>query len=123
MRPRAKENAERQSAAYNLGQSLYGEGQFGEAGRMFREVHGIWMRLRGAEHPQTLRVGPGCANEIALCRFNGPTKVVTEQRQGRADQPRSAVQRVLGPEHPGALMSAGNLATSIDLSPSPTEEC
>ena len=30
---------------------------------MFREVHGILMRVKGAEHPRTLK----CAAEIALC--------------------------------------------------------
>ena len=63
VRDAAEENAERQSAAYNLGQSLYGDGKYGEAERMFREVHGIWMRVKGAEHPETLK----CAGEIALC--------------------------------------------------------
>jgi pentatricopeptide repeat protein len=45
----AEESAERQSAAYNLGQSLVGEGRFGEAERMFREMHGLRMRVLGAE--------------------------------------------------------------------------
>ena len=37
VRAAAEENAERQVAAFNLGQALYGEGNYGEAERMFRE--------------------------------------------------------------------------------------
>jgi hypothetical protein len=44
-----EESAERLSAAYNLGQSLFGEAKYGEAERMFREVHGILMRVLGAD--------------------------------------------------------------------------
>jgi hypothetical protein len=63
VRDAVEENAERLSAALNLSQSLCGDGKYGEAERMFREAHGILMRLLGAEHPQTL----GCACEIAFC--------------------------------------------------------
>jgi hypothetical protein len=63
VRDAVEENAERQSAAYNLGQSLCGEGTYGEAERTFREVHGIRMRVLGPEHPRTV----SCASEIASC--------------------------------------------------------
>jgi hypothetical protein len=63
VRVAAEENAERLAAAFNLGQSLYGEGKYVEAERMLREVHGIRTRVLGAEHPQTLC----CASEIAGC--------------------------------------------------------
>ena len=70
-----EESAERQSAAYNLGQSLYGDGKYGEAERMFREVHGIRTRVLGAEHPETLT----CAGEIALCLMSQGKHAKAEQ--------------------------------------------
>ena len=54
VRDAVEENAQRQSATFNLGQALHGEGKYGKAEGMFREVHGIRMRVLGAEHPQTL---------------------------------------------------------------------
>jgi tetratricopeptide (TPR) repeat protein len=103
VRDAAEENAERQSAAYNLGRSLYGDGQYGEAERMFREAHGIRMRLLGPEHPETLR----CAAEIALC-------LSRQGKHAKAEQVHREVlaveKRVLGPEHPETLTSAANLA-------------
>ena len=62
VRDAVEENAERLAAAFNLGQALFGEGKNGEAERRFRELHGIWMRVLGAEHPRTLT----CAHEIAF---------------------------------------------------------
>jgi tetratricopeptide (TPR) repeat protein len=106
VRDAAEESAERLSAAYNLGQSLDGEGKYGEAERMFREVHCIFMRLRGAEHPQTL----SCAGEIALCLSYQGKHAEAEQiyREVLAVE-----KRVLGPEHPKTLRSAANLAGSL----------
>ncbi len=106
VRDAVEENAERQSAAYNLGQSLYGEGQYSEAERVFREVHGIRMRVSGAEHPQALK----CASDIALCLARQGKYAKAEQ----IDREVLAVRkRVLGPEHPETLTSAANLATSV----------
>jgi tetratricopeptide (TPR) repeat protein len=106
VRDAVEENAERLAAAYNLGQSLYGEGQYGEAERVFREVHGIRMRLLGAEHPLTL----SCAHEIALC-------LSVQGKYAKAEQIYREVlavrKRVLGPEHPNTLMSASNLAVTL----------
>jgi hypothetical protein len=106
VRDAAEESAERLSAAYNLGQALYGDGKYGEAERMFREVHGIRMRVLGPEHPETL----GCAHEIALC-------LSRQGKHAKAEQINREVlaveKRVLGPEHPSTLTSANNLAGSL----------
>jgi hypothetical protein len=75
VRDAAEESAERQSAAHNLGQSLYGDGKYAEAERMFREAHGISMRVLGAEHPETLT----CASEIANCLFGKGKHAEAEQ--------------------------------------------
>ena len=106
VRDAVEENAERQSAADNLGQSLNGDGKYGEAERVFREVHSIWMRLLGAEHLETLQ----CAGEIAL-------SLSRQGKHAEAEQTNREVltlqKRVLGPEHPETLTSAANLAASL----------
>ena len=106
VRDAVEKNAEWQSAAYNLGQSLFGDGKYGEAERMFREVHGIWMRLLGAEHTRTL----SCAGEIALC-------LTCQGKHAKAEQIHREVlavqKRVLGAEHPGTLNTASNLAVTL----------
>ncbi len=106
VRDAAEESAERLSAAYNLGQSLDGEGKYGEAEWMFREVHGIYMRLRGAERPQTL----SCAGEIALCLSYQGKHAEAEQI---FHEVLAVEKRVLGSEHPGTLATAVNLAASL----------
>ena len=106
VRDAAEESAERQAAAYNLGQALHAEGKYGEAEGMFREVHGIRMRLLGAEHLETLQ----CAGEIAL-------SLSRQGKHAEAEQTNREVltlqKRVLGPEHPETLTSAANLAASL----------
>jgi hypothetical protein len=74
----AEENAKWQSTAFILSQSLCSDRQYSEAERMFREMHGIWMRLLGAEHPQTL----SCAGEIANYLF-GQGKYATAEQINR----------------------------------------
>ena len=106
VRDAVEENAERQSAAMNLGQSLYGKGMFGEAKRMFRKVHGIRMRVLGPEHPRTLN----CAAEIALSLSGQGKHAEAEQIEREV---LAAHKRVLGPEHPDTLTSAGNLAVPL----------
>jgi hypothetical protein len=96
VRDAAEESAERRCAAYNLGQSLYGDGKYGEAERMFREVHGIRMRLLGVEHPETLK----CAGEIALC-------LLYQGKYAKAEQIN------LRPEHPQTLNCAGEIASCL----------
>jgi hypothetical protein len=80
LRGAEKESNKRQCAAYNLGRSLYGdselEGKNGEAERVFREVHGIRMRVLGAEHPETLT----SAAEMASCL----------SREGNLNMPRQS---------------------------------
>jgi hypothetical protein len=105
-RDAVEENAERQSAAFNLGQSLHDEGEYGEAERMFRDLHGIRMRVHGAEHPETLT----CAGEIANCLL-GRGKHAEAEQIGR--EMLAVHRRVLGPEHPETLTSAANLASSL----------
>ena len=109
VRDAAEKNAERLTAAYNLGQSLYDAGKYGEAERMFREVHGIRMRLLGAEHPQTLL----CAGDIASCLMAQGSC----GKHAKAEQIEREVlavrKRVLGPEHPETLTSAANVASSL----------
>ncbi len=75
VRDAVEENAERLAAEYNLGLALYGDGKYGEAEGMFREVHGILMRPLGAEHPRTLT----CAGEIALRLFGQGKHAKAEQ--------------------------------------------
>jgi hypothetical protein len=106
VRDAAEESAERLSAAHNLGQSLYGDGKYGEAERMFREVHGIRLMILGAEHAQTLN----CAGEIARCLLYQGEYAKAEQIEREV---LAARKRVLGPEHPDTLMSAANLAASL----------
>jgi tetratricopeptide (TPR) repeat protein len=105
VRDAAEESSERQAAAYNLGKSLIGEGKYGEADRMLREMHGIWMRVLGAEHPHTLT----CAHDIAFCLLHQGKHAEAEQIHREV---LAARKRVLGPEHLHTLSSAANLATS-----------
>jgi hypothetical protein len=101
-----EETAERQSAAYNLGRSLFGGAKYGEAERMFREVHRTSMRLLGAEHPETL----ACAGEIASCLSRQGNSAKAEQINLEVHPVRKRMQ---GPEHPQTLLSAANLASSL----------
>ena len=106
VRDAVEENAERQSAAFNLGESLCGDGKYCEAERMFREVHGIRMRVLGAEHLETL----SCAGEIAVClHYQG--KYAKAEQIHREEL--AVEKRVLGPEHPDTLTSAANLAVTV----------
>jgi hypothetical protein len=99
------ESNERLGAASNLGHSLKGDGKYGEAERISREVHGILMRSLGAEHPETLK----CASEIASCLWSQGKHAKAEQinREVYAVQ-----KRVLGAEHRNTLASANKLATT-----------
>ncbi len=112
VRDAVNEDAELQSAAFNLGQALYGEGKYGEAERMFREVHGILMRVFGAEHilgaerPETLN----CAAEIALS-LSGQGKHAEAEQINR--EVLAVRKRVLGLEHPDTLTTASNLAVTL----------
>ncbi len=69
-------------------------------------MHGIRMRVKGAEHPKTLN----CASEIALC-------LVGQGKYAKAEQIYREVlaveKRVLGPEHEDTLTSAANVAGSL----------
>jgi hypothetical protein len=98
-----EDNDERLGAAGNLAQSLYGEGEYAEAERIFRSVHRTYMRVLGAEHPNSLMM----ASEIALC-------LSYQEQYAKAEYIDREVyairKRVLGAEHPATLMSASNLA-------------
>jgi hypothetical protein len=53
VRDQAEESADRLDAANNLAGSLLARGRYAEAERMQRELHGVQMRVLGAEHPDT----------------------------------------------------------------------
>ena len=103
LRDAVEENEERQSAAYNLGLSLFSEGKYGEAERMFRELHGILMRVLGAEHPSTLATASTLV--LSLSYQGKHTEAERIQREVLVVQ-----RRVLGEDHPRTLVSASNLA-------------
>jgi hypothetical protein len=111
VRDAVEESAERQSAAYNLGQALYGEGKYGEAERMFREVHCIWTRVLGAENPQTL----SCAADIASC-------LTWQGKYAKAEQSihtRSCVRSI----SPASPLAKGSMPTPLPRRCRSTERC
>jgi serine/threonine protein kinase len=90
-------------SAENLGHTLQGEGQYGEAEKFLQEAVETGRRILGAEHPEVL---------IAMSEL-GQT-LDGEGRSAEAEKlERETVdvqRRVLGPEHPSTLVSMSRLA-------------
>ena len=103
----AGEESDLLSAAQNLGHSLVHAGKYTEAEQMFREVHGIGMRLLGPAHPDTM----DSACEIAACLLRQGKYAHAEQLNR---QVLAFYTRVLGPEDQTTLVSANNLASCLN---------
>jgi tetratricopeptide (TPR) repeat protein len=110
----AGEESDLLSAAQNLGHSLVHAGKYTEAEQMFREVHGIGMRLLGPAHPKTM----DSACEIAACLLRQGKYAQAEGKYAQAEQLNRQVlafyTRVLGPEDQTTLVSANNLASCLN---------
>ena len=58
------ESDERLAAESNLGRSLIEEGKYADAEPMLREIHKVYMRKLGAEHPDALMIAGDLAKSL-----------------------------------------------------------
>ena len=91
VRHAGEENDERLLAHGNLGTCLCEQGQYLEAERIHREVHGIWRRLLGDEHSYTLHSATSistalmCQNKWALAEQICREVFAVYKREGKAE--------------------------------------
>jgi hypothetical protein len=86
--------------------SLFSQGKYDEAERIQREVHEVWMRELGAEHPSTLTSAHNLTGFLADQGKNAEAERIYREVH-------EVQKRVLGAEHPDTLTTAGNLARSL----------
>jgi hypothetical protein len=86
--------------------SLLKQGKFAQAESALRAVHELSTRVRGAEHPDTLRNMGNLATSLSI--QGKVTDCVRIERELLKVQ-----KRVLGPENPETLMTEGTLAANL----------
>ncbi|USP76852.1 uncharacterized protein yc1106_04126 [Curvularia clavata] len=96
---------ERLDLAWKCAKSLYSDGMYKEAGKLFFEVMQTQKRVLGKEHPSTLKSMANLASTYwNQGRWSEAEEIFVEAIQTQ--------RRVLGKEHPDTLNSMANLATT-----------